>query len=164
MPYTDCTICNSKFYAKPRHLKIGWGKYCSNACKYEGQRTGFFVSCKTCFAQIRKTPKDIRHSKSGNFFCNKSCQTIWRNKHYSEVKHPTWKNGINAYRSILLRRGGLVQCLRCGNDDKRILIVHHLDKNRTNNNLSNLVWLCPNCHMLIHRDKVEMKNFMLSIK
>lgn len=163
MPYVECKICEKSFYAKPRHLKIGWGKYCSKQCQYEGQQKGFFVSCKTCKEQIRKTPKDVKHSKSGNFFCNKKCQTIWRNKTYIESEHPTWKTGINAYRNILSRSKALKICVRCGINDVRILIVHHVDKNRHNNNLSNLVWLCPNCHMLIHRDDKEMQIFMKSL-
>ncbi len=59
------------------------------------------------------------------------------------------------YREILM--GGKIKqiCIRCGNADKRILAAHHLDRNRKNNNLKNLIWLCLNCHFLIHHDKVE---------
>jgi len=30
------------------------------------------------------------------------------------------------------------------------LIVHHIDKNRNNNGIENLIWLCQNCHYLVH--------------
>lgn len=123
----------------------------------------FLYFSKTCKKQIRKTPKDIKHSKSGNFFCDKKCQTIWRNKTYIESEHPTWKDGINAYRNIISRSKIPKICVRCGITDKRILIVHHVDKNRHNNKISSLVWLCPNCHMLIHHDKKEMQIFMETI-
>ncbi len=163
MPKVNCKICNSPFYAKPRHLKIGCGKYCSKKCQNTSQRTGFWTECNNCGKSIWKTPRDVRDSKSGKFFCSKSCQTVWRNKHYSETKHPMWKNGINTYRNILLRSKVPVMCLKCKLKDKRILIVHHLDKNRTNNSLGNLVWLCANCHMLIHADNKEMKSFLKNI-
>jgi 5-methylcytosine-specific restriction endonuclease McrA len=42
------------------------------------------------------------------------------------------------------------QCNRCQYADKRILVVHHKDRDRTNNNLSNLEILCPNCHAIEH--------------
>lgn len=44
------------------------------------------------------------------------------------------------------------KCENCGNsewfDQPIKLEVHHIDGNRTNNNLENLQLLCPNCHSL----------------
>jgi len=34
--------------------------------------------------------------------------------------------------------------------------LHHIDKNRNNNSLSNLIGLCPNHHQLIHRHKFNL--------
>jgi predicted HNH restriction endonuclease len=42
--------------------------------------------------------------------------------------------------------------------------VHHIDKDRTNNTLKNLAWLCHNCHYLVHHDKLEMQRFLKSLK
>jgi 5-methylcytosine-specific restriction endonuclease McrA len=45
-------------------------------------------------------------------------------------------------------------CNRCKNKDKRVLIVHHKDRNKKNNNLANLEIICANCHMIEHlKDK-----------
>jgi 5-methylcytosine-specific restriction endonuclease McrA len=41
-------------------------------------------------------------------------------------------------------------CGCCGIKDERILLIHHRDCDRKNNNISNLVWLCWNCHFLVH--------------
>jgi predicted HNH restriction endonuclease len=41
----------------------------------------------------------------------------------------------------------------------KVLAVHHLDHDRNNNNVSNLVWLCFNCHFLVHNDKDFEKKF-----
>lgn len=164
MPYVECKICDKAFYAKPRHLKIGWGKYCSKTCQYEGQKTGKFVQCETCSKEVWRMQKSISHSKSQNFFCTKVCQTIWRNKVYSGPNHSFWKTGIRAYRQILLRSGAKVFCRFCKTEDYRILAVHHIDKNRSNNALSNLIWLCHNCHYLIHHDKVEMERLVKILK
>jgi len=42
------------------------------------------------------------------------------------------------------------KCVKCGYDDLRALAVHHVDQNRKNNGIHNLVWLCRNCHFLEH--------------
>jgi len=156
MPYVNCQICAGKFYAKPRHLKRGWGKYCSQKCQYIGMQKGIYVKCKTCSKEVRKTPNDFKRSKSGNFFCDKSCQTIWRNKHYIGPKSTNWKNGIGSYREILSRVELPKICVLCKTADTRVLAVHHLDKNRNNNNIENLIWLCCNCHFLVHHHRDEL--------
>lgn len=164
MPHVECKICSSSFYAKPRHLKIGWGKYCSSKCQYIGQRTGMYFPCAICTKKIWRTPRETKHSVSQKYFCGKHCQTVWRNKFYSGVKHPFWKTGIKAYRQILLRSGTPMECKFCDLKDKRILAVHHIDKNRNNNDLTNLTWLCHNCHFLIHHNKEEMEKLMRLLK
>lgn len=68
MPITSCKLCGKKFYAKPSHLKRGWGKYCSQKCQYKGYRTGSFVKCDTCGKEIYRTKKELRCSKSKIFF------------------------------------------------------------------------------------------------
>jgi 5-methylcytosine-specific restriction endonuclease McrA len=49
------------------------------------------------------------------------------------------------------RRDMIIKCERCEYDEMpEILGVHHKDRNRKNNDLSNLEVLCPNCHSLEH--------------
>jgi hypothetical protein len=153
MPNVNCKICTNEFYAKPNHLNKGWGKYCSKKCQTEGQKIGKFVLCEICSNEIWKMPKEIKHSKSQKFFCSKSCQAIWRNKTYSGENHARWTTGINAYRKILRRQKIQEICTKCGYDNKLVLIVHHIDHNRNNNEIKNLMWLCRNCHYLIHNRK-----------
>jgi hypothetical protein len=153
MPNVECKICKNAFYIKPSHLARGWGKYCSKACQSKGQLTGKYVLCAICSKEIWKMQKELRHSKSKNYFCSKSCQTTWRNSVYVGTKHPGWINGINAYRKIMTRNNIPAICTHCEITDVRVLIVHHIDHNRTNNALSNLMWLCRNCHYLIHEGK-----------
>jgi 5-methylcytosine-specific restriction endonuclease McrA len=51
----------------------------------------------------------------------------------------------------MLRSNMIIMCNRCGyNSEPRILGVHHIDRNRMNNEISNLEVLCPNCHSLEH--------------
>ena len=154
MPWVKCKICNADFYAKPRHLKIGWGKHCSNTCLYESMKTGTWVACSTCNKKIYRSLKELRASKSHKFFCDKSCLASWKNTHIlSGEQHANWKFGENAYRAIMIRKGAPPICGKCGINDFRVLVVHHIDRNRKNNQLSNLKWLCKNCHYLEHERK-----------
>lgn len=154
MPHLNCKICGADFYAKPRHIQRGWGKYCSKPCQYKAQFTGKTVFCANCDKKVYRMKKDLRRSKSKKFFCNKSCLAIWKNKHViCGEKHVNWKYGRNAYRNVMIRNRTPQICKGCGLEDKRLLIVHHIDRNRNNNTIQNLKWLCRNCHYLEHEGK-----------
>ncbi len=158
MPQVKCKICCKEFYAKPSHLKRGYGVYCSRECHHKGLRKGKFVECDTCGKEAWKRPKALKHSKSGKFFCSKSCQTLWRNSYYSGPKHPNWKGGDNiGYKKLLVKSGIKSICKICRLKDQRILIVHHKDKNNKNHKVDNLIWLCLNCHHLVHRYDESIK-------
>ncbi len=150
MPRSNCLICNKDFYAKSAHLDRGWGKYYSTLCRSIGQRKGKELPCKLCGKMVWRNPTDLKKSKSQNFFCNKSCQTIWRNQVYSGTSHYFWRGGESTYRDRMIKNTPSPVCLKCGNNDLRVLAVHHKDYNRKNNSLDNLSWLCRNCHCLVH--------------
>lgn len=164
MPIVKCQYCSSEFYAKPSWLVRGFGKYCSRECAHEMQKNGSMVECFICRKEVYKQKKALLKSQSGKQFCSKSCQTVWRNSIvYIGASHPNWKGGKSAYRSIMHRKHGAKACARCNTKDIRVLVVHHIDRNRNNNSVDNLIWLCHNCHFLIHRHTEENQKFMASI-
>ncbi|MFC1612661.1 HNH endonuclease signature motif containing protein [Patescibacteria group bacterium] len=151
MPQKLCKICSQEFYAKPSHIIRGWGLYCSKKCQYIGQHNGKYKNCTTCDKEIYRTEKELRVSKSKNYFCNKSCFAVWKNQNLlCGEKHRNWKGGENAYRAIMIRGKIEPICKVCKYKDIRSLVVHHVDKNRKNNSTQNLIWLCRNCHHLVH--------------
>lgn len=157
MPRVRCKICKKEFYAKPSWLKKGWGKYCSSKCQYQAKRRGKFVYCEICEKKIWRKPRQLKHSKSKKYFCNKSHQTLWRNRIFIGPRHPNWKGGENIeHKELLLRNKIKPICNLCGYKDERVLAVHHLDRNKKHNNVKNLVWLCHNCHHLVHRYNIEI--------
>ncbi|MFT5179721.1 MAG: hypothetical protein ACI9GH_000095 [Candidatus Paceibacteria bacterium] len=151
----NCKICSNFFYVKPSHLKMGSGKYCSRRCHYLGKRKGEYVGCHVCKQIVYVNKTRFGRSKSNKYFCNKTCQTLWRNSYFKGSKHPNWTGGMSTYRNILKRSDKEKICTACGNKDVRVLAAHHLDKNRKNNTIDNLAWLCHNCHHLIHHYKDE---------
>ena len=156
-----CEICKKSFKVKPSTRGRGWGKYCSKACQFKGQETGKIVSCFICHRQVYRNRSDVGKSKSGKYFCGKSCQAVWRNSMlYFGENHSNWKGGTATYKNVLLRSQVAESCRRCKTKDKRVLIVHHLNGDRNNNSAKNLIWLCHNCHFLIHYHQVEYKKLM----
>lgn len=158
-----CRLCKKEFKTKPFVVQNGGGKYCSAQCQHVSARTGKEVVCFVCGKRAYRSGKSLRGSKSKKFFCGRSCQTKWRNAYFSGEKHANWVHGRAAYRTVLKHTGRPVCCRRCGLTDERILAVHHIDRNRNNNKSSNLMWLCHNCHHLIHHDKVEEQKLMVPI-
>ncbi len=155
-----CKVCKKEFETKPFYLKRGQGKYCSAKCHHEGMRTGKVKKCAVCGRETYRKLLQVERSKSGKYFCNKSCQTKWRNAYFHGEKHPNYTTGLYSYRSILDRHKVPAVCRLCKTVDRRILAVHHIDQNRMHNTASNLAWLCHNCHHLVHRypdEKAKLK-------
>lgn len=61
--------------------------------------------------------------------------------------NPNYKNGIGDYSERGLSHYRRI-CNRCSSEEN--LLVHHIDEDRTNNNLSNLEVLCKSCHQKHH--------------
>ncbi len=151
MPIRKCRICGKEFYSKPFHINKGWGKYCSIKCRTKSQFNGKWVECENCGKKVYRTPRDYRKSRNKRFFCSKKCHCSWENKNVRcGVNAPNWIIGESAYRALMRRHKIPVKCRSCGISDKRVLIVHHIDGDRKNNNISNLEWLCCNCHAIVH--------------
>jgi len=147
-----CKICKRKFRTKFWLFQQGWSQCCSRKCRNEAQKRGRFVKCSTCGKSIWRGLASLRSSKSGKFFCTKSCQTLWRNKVYTGPNHALWIGGssFGFYRKKILESNVPVICNLCKEKDTRVLEVHHKDGNRQNNEIDNLVWICLNCHHLMH--------------
>jgi hypothetical protein len=156
-----CKECKKEFRTKPFFIKLGQGIYCSAGCHHKGMRNGKLVKCFVCGKEVYKSLKSLQGSKSKKYFCTKNCQTIWRNSLYIGPKHANYISGRFSYRSVMSRNKVPQICIVCKTTDFRVLAVHHIDQNRKNNKLSNLVWLCHNCHHLVHRYPEEKKRFEL---
>jgi hypothetical protein len=151
-----CEICNKEFPRKKSQIKLALKHYCSRFCAGKGRKNGRGVLCTSCGMETYRSLKNLNGSKSGKYFCSQRCQLQWISK--INDGHPNWKGGSFSYRQRLSRESNIkVNCVLCYENDLRMLAVHHIDKNRLNNSLKNLVWLCHNCHFLVHHYKEESK-------
>lgn len=76
-----------------------------------------------------------------------------RKKRYPEIEMGvgsgnSYKNKHRALGIQTYRRAKKTKCEWCGSTNN--LLVHHLDENRYNNNIDNLITLCKRCHQNLH--------------
>jgi 5-methylcytosine-specific restriction endonuclease McrA len=152
----NCQNCKKEVNNKRKinlNKKLGYKLFCSNECYYESKKKGKICKCSKCGKTIYKRPSDLKKSKTGNIYCSKTCAVSNNNSIFRQGEnHPNYKKDptVRTYRKRKFKVNE-AKCENCGIDDKRVLEVHHKDKNRDNNNLDNLQILCANCHLIQHR-------------
>lgn len=78
-------------------------------------------------------------------------RTPFKKKHKPVKKILGWE----VIRKEILKRDSY-QCRICFNEDiEKSLHIHHIDYDRDNNSLNNLVALCSSCHFRIHEMKYK---------
>lgn len=153
MPIILCDNCSTAFNKKQSNINASKTSkhYCSKPCSNRGQTRKEDKECFTCGKITSKSQADIKKNKTGQFFCCKQCQADTQNK--SGDLSNNWKGGFWTYKKNAIKTYGSV-CNRCKYDKvPDILQVHHIDHNHSNNELTNLEVLCPNCHAIEHWSK-----------
>ena len=126
-----------------------------------GEKKKFEVICESCDKPFNVIEREKLHPSRDQYFCSRICANSVGGK------AKALKYGHDGdYRKIAFDRHGS-KCIVCGFD--KVVEVHHIDHNRENNSHTNLVPLCPNHHMMIHRSKykqevlTEIKNYLGAI-
>ena len=105
-----------------------------NKCKYER----VIKKCPVCSKKF----KTIVGNREEKMTCSYACS----NKFFrSGPDNGNWKE--NAYRTTCFHFHEK-KCIICG--EERIVSVHHLDENKSNNDPNNLIPLCPTHHQYWH--------------
>lgn len=134
--------------------------------KYEQDR--FETECAYCHEKIIRHNSDLKTNKSGLFFCCREhkdlAQRLSSGEEFSKMRPAHYDNGKASYREIALRFYPH-ECSVCGyKEEEDILQIHHIDEDRSNNNLDNLIVLCPNCHAKITFANYKLLNRQQLIK
>ena len=159
-----CELCRKNFKRKRSQVLLAKRHYCSIKCQNLDRKKGQIFACCVCGLRTYKKNKDINNSESKKYFCGVKCSNKWFGSNHRSENHPNWINGKFSYSDILKRREAVKVCNLCVEKDPRVLVVHHIDHDRDNNSLSNLVWLCHNCHFLVHNHSDELLRFNSKIK
>jgi len=159
MENIKCDLCKNEFRRKRSQILLAKKHYCSTKCHNLDKRKGKIIVCFVCKRKVYKKNKDIDNSKNKKYFCSVKCSNQWLGSKNQGKNHPNWINGKSVYKNILKRTDISRFCRMCGEKDTRILVVHHIDQNRENNALTNLAWLCHNCHFLVHHYIKDLDKF-----
>ncbi|RZN62187.1 MAG: hypothetical protein EF811_03460 [Methanonatronarchaeia archaeon] len=115
--------------------------------------------CSYCGASFRVHSK-LDLEKKEHVFCSKECRREWLSEAMSGEGNHQWRGGasfepygteFNEELKEQIRERDEYCCVLCGgSSDGRELSVHHIDRDKTNNSMSNLISLCRSCHQLVH--------------
>lgn len=149
----ECKECQSEF---THNIKGKSPIYCSTKCRNVSyDKTHTIANCLVC-------GNSVLGNKNRNFnktFCSKCCAGKYR----------TMGETPKGYRRIMFRHkiiNGLeIECEYCKTLDLDLLVVHHIDRNRKNNAIGNLLLLCANCHKKEHNeDSKEMRAYIQKLR
>jgi len=144
-PNVLCLVCGLPIYRRPAVIKSNSGNvFCSQTCY--GLSTRKESPCVVCKTPILASANKIT--------CSRSCANKHRAGIQYKINQP--RNIVRDQRSLkqkLLQKRGTI-CERCRyNKIQEILVLHHKNRDRTNNTTENLEILCPNCHAEEHYGK-----------
>lgn len=120
------------------------------------------VQCAYCGIIFSKPNSKIDNSKSGLYFCCREhkdlAQRLDSGAQFNDLRPEHYGSTSKNYREMAFRHYEH-QCSVCGwHEDADILEVHHINENHYNNELNNLIILCPICHRKLTSHKYTLIN------
>lgn len=160
-----CEVCGKEFLRAPSVIK--GHILCSKECFVEFQRKTIHVKCDYCGKELTRSPS-LLHEHN---FCNPQCIGKWNSKNRLREKAANYRTGTTTRNGYILelkndeRYSGthisqhrLVMEKHLGRNLSKDEVVHHIDKNKSNNNIENLMLLTKSDHARIH-SKERWDNF-----
>lgn len=117
--------------------------------------------CYACYKKLNWSPKIKkcrRCQKPRAIHAKGLCASCYNTTFHADkakAYHQRKKNNI----TLTQFRKTTKQCAICGFD--KIVDIHHIDLNTTNNSPKNLIGLCPNHHRMIHNHNFRPKIFAI---
>ena len=150
-----CQVCETEFYVKPGYVSSEKRKCCSKACSYELRRLQSGNVKKKCL-----NCENVVTSYKGKY-CSNKCQKEFEWKELKALIVEDTNNDLGVclqqknacYKKFLIEQK-TASCEECGWNKRNTFTnttpieLEHIDGDCTNNKLSNLKLLCPNCHSL----------------
>ncbi len=153
-----CLICDKEFIT--RFNKV---RFCSHECSSKASsKPKVRTNCAWCKSEIFKKEHQLANSKSGLYFCNRKCkENAQKLGGIKEIQPEHYGTGKIEYRELFNKEQ--LYCRRCNYKEFECSVqIHHIDKNHSNNELSNLIPLCANCHYGLHNNLWSIENLKLS--
>ena len=134
-------------------------------CKQEDkQKEKTKLICDYCGKEYLRTRSK---NKTKLHFCCRACkdaaQRLASGEKFAEIRPDHYGVGHTVYRDSAFTVYPH-KCAICGwSEDDDILEVHHIDENRGNGDINNLIILCPTCHKKLSSHKYFLTKDRLSI-
>jgi hypothetical protein len=168
--------CGTEKIIKAEVLRNKGAKSCSCSQGAKGKESHFWNGglierkCLICNNVFYAKKSHIERNKGK--FCSRECYRLWR-KMLLRDKCPNWMGGksfepyTENFDSNLrdsIRSRDLYICAMCGyNRKKYSLDVHHIDYNKKNCSVNNLVSLCRSCHSTTNGNRDFWRNQLISL-
>ncbi len=149
-----CEKCQTIFLTRKG---VGKDRFCSPKCSQTFTPNRIKIQCSYCNNEFDRIPSKLQNSKSGLYFCNRECkEEAQKLGGIKEIQPPHYGTGKISYRDFFTDED--YYCRRCKYQEFKCGIdIHHIDENRENNDLENLIPLCSNCHRGLHNECWELK-------
>ncbi len=147
---SKCKRCGINYIQKRKSQK-----YCSKRCNTISAKKAFML-------RLRGEPKWTNRpsilkfcpicSKEFRVYAHEFVQTCSKKCGYELMKQRITKTASTYRRNALLVYNK--KCYDCGYEEHpEIIMIHHIDGDRTNGAIDNLIPLCPNCHAIRHEQQ-----------
>jgi hypothetical protein len=150
-----CKVCGIEYISRRDKIQ----RACSQKCGIiEKNKNKIIIkNCVVCNKEIRKSLSKLKNSKHGFYFCSRKCKDIGQST-IKEIQPPHYGTADRTkyYRKNFIKNNDLI-CSRCDYKEFDCSVqIHHIDKNRKNDNPNNLIALCANCHMALHSNRWKL--------
>ncbi len=153
MPELKCPVCGDLFHVEPMAMKLSLRKTCSMKCKGISSLRGETRECASCGKQFYVARSIAKRRLA--IYCSNSCSQAPKKKDkvaggggYVWVHCPGHSSATNGG---LAPEHRLVAEAKIGRPIVPGEVVHHLDRDKKNNNAVNLLVLSRAEHLLVHR-------------
>ena len=147
-----CKQCGKLFL---RRIVVTKGRekaeYCSTFCRGKSKINRVEVVCFCCGKKFGRVQSKILNSRHGYSFCSRKCKEIAQScdGNCDEIKPLHYGDGRTVYARRAFRNFKN-ECVQCGENKDYLLVVHHIDGDKDNGELTNLEIVCFNCHAERH--------------
>ena len=169
--HVKCLIHNINFDTKYENVaRDNRAHHICPQCQIEDKQSDKInVECAYCHTIFKKSLSNLDKSRSGLYFCCREhkdlAQRLESGSRFDIIRPNHYgKDNIMDYRKTAFKEYQH-RCYLCGwNEDEDILEVHHINENHNDNNVKNLMILCPICHRKLTSHKYILKDNKLILK
>lgn len=156
LPYNGTSMKKVTLYLQHHKLSIDHFDTKRSNRKYNK----IIKNCPVCNKEFETLQNHPREKQT----CSHSCSNSYFR---SGENNPNYKEDSKANYRTLCFRYHKKECIIC--KEQNIVAVHHYDENHNNNNIDNLVPLCPTHHTYIHSEfayliQAQVDNYVKNFK